>query len=420
MDPAGTATRPCRRHPRRASLAACTTCAASLCGACINHTPVGFKCESCIGSAPVGARRGRHALVVAGSAIAVVVAIFLVSRLVGGDGATAPGNRTLAAPAAPAERRVHFDGAGGVALAATLGLPAGAASGDGLPGVVILPGFGPTDRDALYPPSAGPDPLYRDLSATLVDSGTVTLRYDKRGTGQSALAPGEQLTFDDLVSDAAAAVGFLSERAEVDRERIALVGHEEGGLVALRLAVSDRRIASVVLVSVAGRPLVEVVADDFRNSGHGDDVEQLEAVVARVVNGEGLPEPGTLPPSLASFFPTDQEEYLRDIFSLDPVAVARGVHVPVLVVRGEKATGISAADAEALVSAIGDDAEVVSVADAGHTLLEIDSSHLPGTTDPDSSAHGSESSGGPPGAGVRERSEEALARIREFLASTLA
>ncbi|MBW3575891.1 MAG: alpha/beta hydrolase [Actinobacteria bacterium] len=356
-------------------------------------------------------------MLLAGGGLAVVLGGLVVSQVIGGEGRTTGGSAPAVSPVS-AERNVQFEGADGLTIGATLGLPADAAAGDDLAAVVVLPGFGPTDRDALYPPSTGPDPLYRDLSAALVDSGTVTLRYDKRGTGQSALAPGDQLTFDDLVTDAAAAVAFLSERAEVGSQRIAVVGHEEGGLVALQLAASDPRVASIVLVSVPGRPLVEVVADDFRNSGHGEDVDDLESVVASLLAGEDLPEPDALPASVRGFFPVGQGDYARGLFSIDPVALARRVDVPALVVRGERATGISAVDAEALVGALGDDAQALAAPDAGHTLMVTDPTEGAAPARPDASEHGGSSEhAGPSGSGHRD--DDALTRIRDFLASTL-
>jgi pimeloyl-ACP methyl ester carboxylesterase len=340
----------------------------------------------------------------------------LVSRVLGGgESSSSSDGSTSAASPVSAERHVQFDGAGGLTMGASLNLPAGAAPGDGLAGVVILPGFGPTDRNGLYQPGRPADPLYRDLSTALVEGGMVTFRYDKRGTGQSVLPPGEPLAFEDMVADAAAAVSFVAERAEVDPERIAVVGHEEGGLVAMELASSDPRLAGIVLVSVPGRPLVEVVADDFRNSGHGEDVEDLRTVVASLLAGDDLPEPDAMPASVRGFFPAGHEQYARDIFAVDPVALARRVEVPTLVVRGDRATGISATDAEALREALGDGAEVSVAAEAGHTLMVVPVDEgPPGGVAADSDDHAPAAA-----AFAGERDAGALDRIREFLLSTL-
>ena len=421
----------CRHHRRREAVGTCASCGAPVCRDCMNPTSVGFKCPQCTGG--TGGKAGSPKAGGAGTdarswlrpvALAVVVAVVLgvlAANLLNGDDDEGPGTDVVdqGVPSGAVERRVRFEGAGGLSIGATVALP-GAAGGTepGVAGVVIIPGFGPTNRDGLQPPAGVPDTLYSDLSRSFVDAGMATLRYDKRGTGQSVLPAEEALAFGDMVADAAAAVGFLAERAEVDPERIAVVGHEEGGLVALDLAADDPRVARLALVSVAGRPLLEVLTDDFNNSGHEEEVDGLQAVVSGLLAGGPLPEPSELPPFLRSFFPGDQQAYLRDLFSLDPVALAREVDVPVLIVRGGAATGISAADASALGEALGPEAEVVLAPDAGPTLSIVDPlTGVPDASDPRSASH--EHGAGAPTV-VTQRSEDALAEITRFLTTETA
>ncbi len=420
----------CRNHRRRDAVGICAACATALCRDCMNPTPVGFKCTACAGGGVSGTTRDARA---AGgwrrpaAIAAAVAAVGLVAVLAFGGGSGGGSEEpslaerdATAAPGGPVERRVQIDGAGDVSLGATLAVPAGAPGSAGaspVAGVVIIPGFGPTNRDGLAPPAGLPDPLYADLSRNFVEAGMATLRYDKRGTGQSTLPPEEPLAFDDMVADAAAAVGFLAERTEVDPERIAVVGHEEGGLVALDLAADDPRVASLVLVSVPGRPLVEVLTDDFNASGHGEEVPGLQGVVSGLLAGAPLPEPSQLPPFLRNFFPATQEDYLRDIFSLDPVALAAEVDAPALVVRGGAATGVGAPDADALVAALGPGSEVVVASDAGPTLSIVDPlAPGQGASDPTSAAH-DHGAGGP--TVVAQRAEEAMAGITRFLTATV-
>ncbi|MGI9120123.1 MAG: alpha/beta hydrolase [Acidimicrobiales bacterium] len=339
--------------------------------------------------------------------------------LLGGD-VPDPGSAQAprAAAAVPVERRVHIDGAVGVSIGGTVTMPTSVGAGGGVAGVVIIPGFGPTNRDGKVGPGGAADTFYLDLSRTLVDSGMATLRYDKRGTGQSVLPPDRPLTFDDMVADAGAAVAFLAERAEVDPQRIAVVGHEEGGLVALQLAADDPRVASLALVSVPGRPFLQVLTDDFNNSGHGDQVPALQGVVGGLLAGEPLPDPATISSGVRDFFPVTRQEYLIDIFSLDPVVLAGQVDVPVLVVRGDAATGISAADADALVGALGPETEVVVAPDAGPTLVVADSPA--GAAASSGSTSGEHEHDQAPAAPVPERDEGAMARIDDFIIATAA
>lgn len=110
----------------------------------------------------------------------------------------------------------------GVVLAGSLTLPERAAS---VPGLVMVGGSGPSDRDN--------GTHFPTIRRHLVGAGIAVLSYDKRGVGGSS---GDWLdaTIDDLASDAAAALDFLRGRPEVRSEAAGLFGHSEGGWVVLR------------------------------------------------------------------------------------------------------------------------------------------------------------------------------------------
>ncbi len=419
MTPTRTDAAVCSRHRRKDAVGRCASCGVPLCRECMVDTRVGFKCTTCAGGAPVagGNRRGWARPVAALAALAAVAVVALVA--LGGDGGDggerASEPRTTAATGS-VERRVQFDGAGDTTIAGTLSLPEAATTESPVAAVVIIPGFGPTTREGVARAGSAPDTLYRDLGSRLVADGMATLRYDKRGTGQSVVPPAQPLTFDDMVADAGAAVTFLAEQAEIDPARIAVVGHEEGGLVGLELAGGDPRVASLTLVSVPGRPLLEVLTDDFNNSGHADQVEALRSVAAALLAGEALPATGDIPPFVRDFFPANQQGYVRDIFSLDPVALASEVEVPVLIVRGDASTGISQADADALVAALGPDTEVMVAQGAGPTLQVVQAAGGGAdASDPLSPSHDHGAGGS---AQLNARSEAAMDRISQFVTST--
>ena len=63
----------------------------------------------------------------------------------------------------------------------------------------------------------------------------------------------EAATLADYAEDVRAAVKFLSQRKDVDPKRIAVVGHGEGGIVAMLAAAREKRIAALALVATTGR-----------------------------------------------------------------------------------------------------------------------------------------------------------------------
>jgi pimeloyl-ACP methyl ester carboxylesterase len=150
------------------------------------------------------------------------------------------------------EEEVAFDSAPGVRLAGTLTLPAGKGP---FPAAVLITGSGPQDRDETL---LGHKP-FLIIADRLTRDGIAVLRYDDRGFGKSTGQFAKAVTADFAV-DAAAGVAFLRKRGDIDRARVGLIGHSEGGLVAPMVAAKDRGIAFVVLLAGPGAPLGEVLA----------------------------------------------------------------------------------------------------------------------------------------------------------------
>lgn len=130
---------------------------------------------------------------------------------------------------------------GDVRLAGTLALPAGPGPH---PGVVLVSGSGPQDRDEAIPGI----PDYRPFAAIaehLVDQDIAVLRYDDRGVGQST---GENATAStgDLATDAEAVFEYLRERPEIDATRVGIFGHSEGAMIAAMIAARNPNVAFVV------------------------------------------------------------------------------------------------------------------------------------------------------------------------------
>jgi len=361
----------CANHRKREGITPCLVCGRSLCSDCAVRTPVGIKCPACTGTVTAAggaAGRGRWA-VPAAVAGTLLVAVVLAAVLVGGgDDASSPGGGAEQARTAVVERSSEFVGAGGVRLGATLTLPAG--DGRPVPGVLIVPGAASIDRNAVINEAGQTDPLYSDLSQALARAGLASLRFERRGT-VSRLPAGQPLSFDDLVADGKAALALLGERAEIGDAPLAVVGHDQGALVAMRLAVAEPRVRSVVLVSVNGRPLVDSVSAELvlRGGDQGPGLAaEFRAAVDTVMRTGTPPPQSSLPAQFRDVFVPGQGEYLRQIFSLDPAAEARGMPVPALLVRGGQDASITAADADRLSAVLKPGSEAMIGSSADHNL----------------------------------------------------
>jgi hypothetical protein len=117
-----------------------------------------------------------------------------------------------------------------------------------VPGLVLVSGSGPSDRH-----NGG---FFDVLVEHLAGDGICVLTYDKRGVASStgSWAPA---TADDLASDAAAAVLALQAHSAVAADQVGVLGHSEGGWVALRMAVRLRPPAHLILNSCPAVSFVE-------------------------------------------------------------------------------------------------------------------------------------------------------------------
>lgn len=134
-------------------------------------------------------------------------------------------------------------GASGVVLSGTLTRPK--TTGSTAAAVVLIHGSGKTDRDET---AFGHKP-FLVLADALTRAGYAVLRYDKRGVGKST-GDGRAATTLDFKADAGAAIRYLHARSDIDKTRIAVVGHSEGGTIAALMSVDSSPPAAVV--SLAG------------------------------------------------------------------------------------------------------------------------------------------------------------------------
>ena len=219
----------------------------------------------------------------------------------------------------------------GFSLAATLSKPAETAAAR-LPAVVLVGGSGPTDRDGL----AAGIPILGQIAGALADAGYMVVRYDKRGIGQSG-GRAEAASLTDYADDVRAAVKLLADRRDVDPKRIAIVGHSEGGLVALMAAAKDKRIAAVGLIATPGVTGADIVlAQQKRLLDRSQmtlvekqaKVDEQKKIHEAVITGKGLE---LLPPAVRRT--VDNPEF-QGILMSDPAKLVPSVRQPLLIVQG--------------------------------------------------------------------------------------
>lgn len=159
------------------------------------------------------------------------------------------------APLPYEEREVSFDaGASGVKLSGTLTLPR---AGAPHPLVILATGSGPQNRDEEL---MGHKP-FLVLADSLTRAGYAVLRYDDRGVGKSTGSFATSLT-TDFADDLEAALRYSLTLKEVNKQRIWLMGHSEGAVLAAMVAARTKvRLAGIALIAGPVKPLLELMLD---------------------------------------------------------------------------------------------------------------------------------------------------------------
>ena len=237
--------------------------------------------------------------------------------------------------------------AAGVTIGATLTTPAGSGP---FPAVLLITGSGPQDRDESL---MGHRP-FLVLADYLTRHGIAVLRADDRGVGKST-GTFAAATSADFATDAEAGIAYLQTRAEVDRRKIGIVGHSEGGLIAPMVAARNSSVAFIVLLAGSGVTGDRILAAQSAliSEAGGLSHEQAEknsrdlldvlAVVKTAKDDASLE--AALRAKLAGMVPAPQVDaqiralsatWFRYFVAYDPATSRSRVTCPVLALGGEK------------------------------------------------------------------------------------
>ncbi|WP_255336358.1 S9 family peptidase [Methanosarcina sp. KYL-1] len=162
------------------------------------------------------------------------------------------------------EEVVYENKEAGVMLAGTLTTPG---SEGPFPAVLLITGSGPQNRNEEV---FGHRP-FLVLSDYLTRQGIAVLRVDDRGVGGST-GNFSQATTEDFAGDVLAGVEYLKSREEIDPDRIGLIGHSEGGLIAPIAAVRSPDVAFIVLMAGPGLTGEEIILLQSRLIAETDGV----------------------------------------------------------------------------------------------------------------------------------------------------
>jgi hypothetical protein len=256
--------------------------------------------------------------------------------------------QTPARPYPYREEQVAYPGgSAGVRLAGTLTLPEGKGP---FAAVVLIAGSGANGRDEKV---FGHAP-FLVLADHLTRHGVAVLRFDKRGVGQST-GDFAAATTADFAADAEAGAAYLRSRPEIDRRRIGLIGHSEGGVIAPMVAERDPAIAFLVLMAgpgvrgdriimaqtraiaaASGAPPAALEAGEARQRRFLDVLMAAKDQAAAETAVRGMLE-GRMPDAaVEAQVKVAASPWYRSYIAYDPAPALRRLRIPVLALIGSK------------------------------------------------------------------------------------
>ncbi len=208
-----------------------------------------------------------------------------------------------------------------------------------VPAVVTITGSGRCKTRTSARRSSRPKvSAFRQVADTLGRRGIAVLRLDDRTIGLSQGKPGTSADYADGIQ---AAVAFLRTRAEIDGDRIALLGHSEGGTIAPMVAATDPRLKGIVLLAGTadnGRDIDEFQSRDAIEHDRNIPAAAHDSALRVAMN------------HLDSLARSDRLGF--SIFQYDPLPTARRVKVPALILQGATDHQVTPEQAEKLAAAM--------------------------------------------------------------------
>ncbi|WP_264552234.1 alpha/beta hydrolase [Flavobacterium sp. N2038] len=231
------------------------------------------------------------------------------------------------------------------------------------PVALLITGSGPTDRN-------GNNPMMKNnslkmLAEALAKNGIASLRYDKRGIGESKASAitESSLVFENYTEDAKSWINFLKQDKRFSQ--LTIIGHSEGSLIGM---IAGAKANKFISIAGAGESADQLIKSQIASKSNKQIEEMTFPIIDSLKSGHKV---NKVDPLLNSLFRPSIQPYLISWFKYDPKAEIKKLTVPVLIVQGSNDLQVMVKDAENLAQA-NKNSELIIIDKMNHIMKIID------------------------------------------------
>lgn len=231
------------------------------------------------------------------------------------------------------------------------------------PVALIIAGSGPTDRN-------GNNPMMKNnslkmLAEALAKNGIASLRFDKRGIGESKAAAGPEssLVFENYTEDVKSWINLLKQDKRFSK--LIIIGHSEGSLIGM---IAGAKADKFISIAGAGASADKLLKTQIAAKSNKQIEEMTFPIIDSLKNGHQVKK---VDPMLNSLFRPGIQPYLISWFKYDPSVEIKKLNVPILIVQGNNDLQVTVKDGENLAQA-NKNSELVVIDKMNHIMKIID------------------------------------------------
>ncbi len=215
-----------------------------------------------------------------------------------------------------------------------------------MPVVLIIAGSGPTDRNCNAAIGLKTN-AYKMLAEGLAEKGIASLRFDKRGIGESksAMKSESELRFETYINDVISWISLL--KADNRFSRLILLGHSEGSLIGI-VAAEKTDVSALVSVAGIGRTADKVLQDQLKSKLPPQLLFESNRILDSLRKGKTVSK---VDQSLLALYRQSVQQYLISWIKYDPAKEISKLKVPVLIIQGITDLQVTLEDAKILAAA---------------------------------------------------------------------